>query len=118
MTEYFFRSEYFHNFRLERPYTFDCEQMFMWNVLLLSKDRSLFIKRPYVFESDQELFCKLSKDRILCGSFRVLYESDLILLKKTVYFQKSPDFNYSLSMFIIFGAFEFVDLRLRRNSLV
>ena len=60
MTGYFYKLEYFHNFRLERPYTLDCEQMFMWNVLLSSKDRSLFIKRPYVFESDQELFCKLS----------------------------------------------------------
>ena len=86
----------------------------MCNVLLSSKDRSLFIKRPYVFESDQELFCRLI--------YRAFYANDLIPLKrpyiKTVYFQKSSEFNNLLSMFIIFGAFEFVDLRLRRNSLV
>lgn len=96
--------------------------MFIWKVLLSSKDRSLFIKRPYVFESDQELFCNLSKDRILCGSYPVFYANDLMLLKKTEckdrVLSKSPDFNNLLSMFIIFGAFEFVDLRLRRNSLV
>ena len=83
MTGYFFRSEYFNNFRIQRPYTFDFEQMFMWNVLLSSKDRSLFIKRPYVFESDQELFCNLSKDRILCGLYLVCERP--YTLKKTVY---------------------------------
>ena len=92
-------------------------------------ESSPIIKRPVTFHKKTVCFrirsrtiCNLSKDRILCGSYHVFYANDLILLKKTVYkdrvLSKSPDFNNLLSMFIIFGAFEFVDLRLRRNSLV